>query len=326
MEVLCAGSFMVDIIAPHLPKITPPGGLIYAPQGITLNVGGHAANVSVDLAQLGQNHVAATGCIGKDMLGRYIRETLRKAGVNPMPQIVADISTAKNIALTVEGEDRRFIAELAANTLLSPDHVIRLLRERPRILFLGTIGGLRNIDGDLQRVLEAAHTAGAITIVDVIQPTEPNWDHLIRALQYIDILHLNSNEARLATGLNEPQQAAKELRLQGANTVIVTSASHGLTALQGETIITMPAFNVEEVDSTGAGDALCAGLIHSLNTLKEPAKANCTEFKHALLEGQAAGAICVTSPGATTAVTRANVQKLIAKQGDHILSRSTSSL
>ena len=314
---------MVDIVAPHLPAITPPGGLIYAPQGITINVGGHAANVSVDLAQLGQASVTAAGCIGDDMLGRYIQETLRNAGVQPMPQVLADTPTAKNIALTVEGEDRRFIAELAANTLLSPDHVIGLLQGRPRMLFLGTVGGLRVIDGDLPRVLAAAHAAGATTLVDVIQPTEPDWSHLIRALRHIDILHLNTIEARLATGIDEPLLAAEALRRLGADTVVVTSASEGLTALRGEAKIRMPAFDVEEVDSTGAGDALCAGLMHSLLALRDPARATPTEFKHALLEGQAAGAACVTSPGATTAVNAANVRRLIEEQGDRVLSATS---
>lgn len=325
MEVLCAGSWMVDIVAPHLPAITPPGGLIYAPKGISVNVGGHAANVSVDLAQLGQRGVASTGCVGGDMLGDYIRETLRKAGVDPRPQILAETQTAKNIALTVEGEDRRFIAELAANTLLSPDHVTAQLVDRPRILFVGTIGGLRLIDHDLARVLSAAHMVGALTLVDVIQPTEPDWGHLTPALPHIDVLHLNTLEARLATGVSDPLGAALALRRLGANTVVVSGGSGGLTALRSGEAVKMPAFDVVEVDSTGAGDALCAGMIHNLLSLRDPREATAPEFRAALLEGQAAGAACVTSPGATRAVTAENVRRLIREQGGRVLA-STSSL
>jgi sugar/nucleoside kinase (ribokinase family) len=313
---------MIDIVAPHLPAITPPGGLIYAPEGISVNVGGHAANVSIDLAQLGQSKVAAAGCVGDDMLGKFIRDTLTKAGVEPQPQILLDTHTAKNIALTVEGEDRRFIAELAANTMLAPDHIISLLKRRPRILYLGTIGGLRHVDGDLPRILQAANAAGSMTLVDVIAPTEPNWDHLNRALEEIDILHLNETEAHLATGLKDPAKAAKKLRTRGANTVVVTGAASGLTALHGDTWIKMPAFKVEAVDETGAGDALCAGIIRSLLTLQNPTEATIPEFRQALLWGQAAGAACVTAPGATTAVTAQKVKQLIAEQGERLLTSS----
>ncbi len=323
MDVLCAGSFMIDIVAPHLPAITPPGGLIYAPRGITINIGGHAANVSVDLAQLGQKGVAAAGCVGDDMLGRYIRDTLKGAGVDPRPQVLKSTHTAKNIALTVEGEDRRFIAELAANTLLTLDHVESLLTEAPRILFLGTIGGLKYIDADLKKLLAAAHASGAATVVDVIPPTEPDWSHLTKALGEIDILHLNEDEARRVTGLDDHLSAARKLRRGGANTIIVTRGPSGLVALLDEVEIVMPGFKVEEVDATGAGDALCAGLIHSLMEARDPSRASEDEFMRALLEGQAAGAACVISPGATTAVNSRIVEALLTEQGEAILGAST---
>jgi sugar/nucleoside kinase (ribokinase family) len=84
----------------------------------------------------------------------------------------------------------------------------------------------------------------------------------------------------------------------------------------------MPAFEVKAIDETGAGDALCAGLIHSLLNLKSPSEASLIEFTHALLFGQAAGAACVTAPGATTAVTTKNVKQLIKEQGERILASS----
>jgi sugar/nucleoside kinase (ribokinase family) len=196
--------------------------------------------------------------------------------------------------------------------------------ERPRILYLGTVGGLRHIDANIAEVLDASHRVGALTLVDVIQPTKPDWSHLIPALPHIDVLHLNTLEARLATGVDDPVGAADVLHGQGVKTVVITGGSQGLTAIHGEEKIRMPAFVVEEVDSTGAGDALCAGLIHSLLTLREPLEATHSEFKAALLEGQAAGAACVTAPGATTAVTANNVKRLLLEQGAGILSATSS--
>jgi hypothetical protein len=119
-DVLCSGSFMIDLIAPDLPRLGEPGDLVYAPRGIQIHVGGHAANVAIDLAQLGQSHVAAAGCIGDDVLGGFVEGALEDGGVEVHAERARGASTAKNVALVVEGEDRRFYAELAANTMLSP--------------------------------------------------------------------------------------------------------------------------------------------------------------------------------------------------------------
>jgi len=69
LKVLCAGSFVCDIIAAHLPAMGAPGSLTYAPRGIELAAGGHSANVSIDLSQLGLRGVAAAGAVGEDPLG-----------------------------------------------------------------------------------------------------------------------------------------------------------------------------------------------------------------------------------------------------------------
>ena len=314
---------MIDIVAPHLPEMIAPGGLIYAPHGITVNVGGHAANVAIDLAQLEAEGVAAVGCIGDDILGEFIVNTLKIAGVNPRPEKTQEAGTAKNIALTVEGEDRRFIAELAANTLLSPSHIVKLLDECPRILFVGTIGGLLHVDRHLPEILRKAHKLGSTTFVDVIPPTEPDWSHLTKALPDIDILHLNDDESRLVTKFTDPVLAAEALRNQGAKIVIVTSGHKGLVAAYGKTMIRMPAFRVKEIDSTGAGDALCAGIIHSLLSKQDSQNPTLGTIRAALLEGQAAGAACVSEPGATKAVTRVNVDLLLRSQGEKVIEGTT---
>jgi hypothetical protein len=55
---------------------------------------------------------------------------------------------------------------------------------------------------------------------------------------------------------------------------------------------------------------------------KDPSAAAKDEFMHSLLEGQAAGAACVTAPGATTAVKSQEVEALLKEQGETILGAS----
>jgi sugar/nucleoside kinase (ribokinase family) len=319
-RVLCSGSFMCDLIAPDLPRLGEPGDLIYAPKGIDLHPGGHAANVAISLAQLGRKGVAVAGSIGGDVLGDFMEAELRKNGLQVYPERLS-IPTSKNIVLVVRGQDRRFYAQLAANTMLTPGHVLNALEEtRPEILYQGTIGGLKLVDGELDTILRRAREMGCLTLIDVIRPHEEGWRRLRESLPLTDILHCNGYESEALTGEADPAAAADTILKKGVRLCLVTLGSEGLVAAWGETRLRMPAFGVEEVDQTGAGDAFCAGVIDALlqmgldrNKLVAVAM---SEMKPILLRGSAAGAACVTAPGATTAVTPGKVDALIKEQGE----------
>jgi sugar/nucleoside kinase (ribokinase family) len=82
----------------------------------------------------------------------------------------------------------------------------------------------------------------------------------------------------------------------------------------------MSTFKVPVVDPTGAGDALCSGMIKGLikamrKKRRELSDLSAEELTMILLEGEAAGASCVTMVGTTTAVTESNVKKLLEEQG-----------
>ena len=85
----------------------------------------------------------------------------------------------------------------------------------------------------------------------------------------------------------------------------------------------MPPSSVQAVDATGAGDALCAGLVNSMARLgvdpAELAGAETRDLLTPLMEAQAAGAACVTGIGATANVRRSVTEALIEKQGGRVL-------
>ncbi|MBA7659742.1 putative sugar kinase YdjH [subsurface metagenome] len=321
-RVLCSGSFMCDIIAADLPRLGDPGDLIYAPHGIQIHPGGHAANVAIDLAQLGQTEIAVTGGLGEDLFGDFMEDQLVRLGIEVHAQRMTDVPTSKNVVLVVKDEDRRFYAELAANTMLSPEHVGSALEEtRPKVFYQGTVGGLRLIDPVLDQVLGQAREAGALTFVDVVYPTEGAWRNLRGSLHLIDLLHCNLRESEALTGEGDPSKAADALAQQGVKLAMVTMGSRGLIASTGEAKLRVPAFNVDTLDTTGAGDAFCAGVISSILESEALLPSSRRELTETLLRGAAAGAVCVTATGAPTAVTMVNVQKLIAEQVDELRTR-----
>jgi len=326
MRVLCSGSYLADILVPGLPGIGPPGSLTYAPKGIHLSPGGHSANVAIDLAQLGRSGVHSTGCLGDDALGEYIVKELTRSGVTAHPQVAAGVPTAKNVALIVEGEDRRFIAELTANTLLEPQHVMGLMDElRPSVFYQGTVGGLRYVDQQLGQVLAHAKSLGAATLVDVIPPTG-GWSYLDGAYRHMDCIHLNLYEAMQLTSRKRVHEALNVLTETKVPLILVSDGERGLHASLGEVKIRMPAFSVRAVDQTGAGDALCAGLIDSVSrrglSLGGLGEADTDVILCVLMEAQAAGAACVTGIGATTNVVRNITEALIREQGGRVLEAS----
>lgn len=319
MSILCSGSFAADILVPDLPYIGPPGSLTYAPSGISLSPGGHSANVAINLAQLEAQNVHAVGSIGRDEMGNFLVEQLRNRGVTPLPEIHEDSTTAKNVALLVKGEDRRYIAEFTANSMLTSHHLLASLGEvNPSIFYQGTLGGLPDIEKNLPEILGETEKKGVLNLIDVIVPSN-GWGYLFPALAFIHILHANQLEAKHLTG-KDPHDAITELNRAGVKLVIISDAQHGVIAGTDTNRFEMPAYNVEQRDPTGAGDALSAGILRyiqrnnlTLDEITEP-----ETIVELLLFGQAAGAACVTGLGATTAVTMQNVKNLLEQQKEQV--------
>ena len=320
MSILCSGSFVADILVPDLPHIGPPGSLTYAPSGIALSPGGHSANVAINLAQLEAKNVYAVGSIGHDEMGNFLIEQLKNRGVKPLPEIHEDSTTAKNVALLVKGEDRRYIAEFTANSMLTTKHLrASISKVKPGILYQGTLGGLPDIEQNLPEILDDTRKIGALNFIDVIIPSN-GWDYLFPARAFIHILHANQLEAKSLTGRSDPHDAITELNKAGVKLVIISDAQHGVIAGTGTHQFEMPAYSVEQRDPTGAGDALSAGVIShiqrnriTLDEITDP-----ETILQLLLYGQAAGAACVTGLGATTAVTMQNVKNILEQQKEQV--------
>lgn len=322
MSILCSGSFVADILVPDLPNIGPPGSLTYAPNGIHLSPGGHSANVAINLAQLDAKRIYAVGSIGRDEMGKFLVEQIKNRGVTPLPEIQENSTTAKNVALLVKGEDRRYISELSANSLLTSAHLKASINDvKPKIFYQGTLGGLPDIEKNLHEILDS--NKDLLNFIDVIMPSN-GWGYLESASPFIHILHANQLEAYNLTGENDPHRATRKLNQMGIQLAIISDAQNGVLAGTKTHHIEMPAYQVSQRDPTGAGDALSAGIIwfiqknnYSINDLLDPEVI--IEF---LLYGQAAGAACVTGLGATTNVNMKNVKSILKQQRDKVKSQT----
>ena len=327
MLVTCAGIMVADIILTDLPKVCQPSELVFAPRGISLHIGGHAANVPIDLVKLGlkRSEVSAVGTVGKDPYGDFIESILAEYEIPVHIRKIEEAGTAKSVILVVKGEDRRVYHDVGANYFLNPDYVRAILREeRPLIFYIGATGLLGKFDEQLREVLEEAKAQNCITFINPVTPYQHGWEDLREALELVDVFHCNDFEASDMTGVGEFRQALTSISEEGAKLAIVSIGEKGLVAAARKMVFEMPAFKVPVVDPTGAGDAFCAGIIHAfakMGRLPDISKLSTDNIVDILLHGEAAGAACVTGVGTTTSVTAQKVNELILQQGMEIRKR-----
>lgn len=297
-DVICVGLIVADLVCAPIRKFPAEGGLITT-EGIELTIGGCAANVSTDLAKVDVS-VALVGCVGNDPLGRNVLAELRSNGVNCDAVRESETAqTATTMVVNIQGQDRRFIHAVGANTELSGAEVSDALLENARVLYVGGFGLNPELSGDNVRALfERAQQRSVTTILDVVlDDVEACRTMLKQALPATEIVLPNQDEARLLTDLTDPDRQADCFLNWGASAVVVTQGAEGaLYRDQHGNRYSQPAFPVDQVDGTGGGDAFASGYIYALLQGASPARC--------LVYGSAMGASCVRRAGATTGVFR----------------------
>lgn len=327
MLISICGIAVTDIVAVNLSKVAEPGELIFTP--IQVCIGGHALNVSVDLAQMGipEEKISVIVSVGEDIFGRFLEENLARTSMKKHI-LRSESPTSKDLILVVEGEDRRFHVDVGANLRLSLEHMYKSLEEDdPLIFYLGGVGMLGKTDSELEGICRKAKELGCVVFADIVTPYRKKWDFIIPAFKWIDVFHCNDFEAKMITGETNLSDAAEAISNLGVKVSIVTLGKEGLLARIPKAWMEIPAFNVKTLDPTGAGDAFCAGILQQL--IQEPhltslKKRNgidwltIDQWKEMLINGSAYGAACCMQAGTTTSVKSEHVKRLIEEQGARI--------
>ena len=328
MKILTCGFAILDILAVGLKKLPKPGEVVHAPHGIKFWIGGHPINVSMDLRQLGckQGDVAASFAVGDDFAGEFIRKKLEDAGIITFVQSVKEADTGRTIVLVLQGQDKSFIDFSGANLHLSLKHVVDSISKFSPNIFYLACGILGKFDYEIDRVLALCKSQGMITFLD-IAPSRKDWSFLLKALKYVDIFHLNSDELRWVSGSRSIIKGLVKLHELGVKLPVVTGGELGAFLLARGKCLRQPSFKVRVIDPTGAGDAFCAGLIKYIVdrgfSESELINLSSEEYAEMLLFAQAAGAACVESIGTTTGVKPERIVELLRSQGEKVLSLTT---
>ena len=271
-SVVIVGSLNLDLVVQvaHLPQ---PGETLPGSDFLMLP-GGKGANQACAAGRLAHpNSVAMIGCVGVDLYGQQLLESLRAAGVDER-NVRSTREAATGIALIVveESGQNQIVVIPGANDCLRPPEVTEALTA------LGGSHLLLQLETPMDTVTAAAGCARALGMTVILDPA-PARVLPAALLRGVNILTPNESEALALLGapgnhipLAEAAGIARQLLGLGPQHVILKLGEQGAFLAEGERACHFPVRSVAAKDATAAGDcfngALAAGLAEGM-TLDE---------------------------------------------------------
>lgn len=299
MDVVGLGASSVDYV--NLLPVTPSADGAHSKVRISSHFvacGGQVANAMAACAALGLR-TRFVGPIGNDANGRRVREALAARGVDVARAIVRDAANQFAVILVDERSGERIVLwDRDPRLLLPVDDIDASLFSDARALHVD--------DVDEQAATAAAGLAAARGMV-VTSDIDRVSEHTPGLVARVTVPVFAEHVPAALTGEPDPERALRRLRLPHHVLVCVTLGTRGALALDGDRVVHSPAFHVETVDTTGAGDVFRAGLIYGI-LRRWPAE-------RTLRFANAAAAMSCTKLGAMTSVPAlSEVEALLARQ------------
>jgi sugar/nucleoside kinase (ribokinase family) len=264
MTVVTLGVHIVDVLARPVESI-PDGQDTHLLEQIRITAAGAAAGTAVDLARLGVD-VFSMGAVGDDELGDFLLMVMGRHGVD-VAGIVrknGEQTAASILPIRPDGGRPSFHVP-GANLSLS---LADLDRERvlgAKVVHLGGMDVTWGLyDPAFFALLDEARRGGTVVTMDLLSNMPDLMQGARSFLPHIDYLLPNEEQALLMSGASGVEEAATALLGEGPTAVLVTLGGEGSLIATASGITRVPALDVPVVDTTGCGDAYCAGFIAGL--------------------------------------------------------------
>ena len=256
-RILVIGSANTDLVM-RVPRCPRPGESMFGHSFATVT-GGKGANQALAAARLGATTTFA-GCVGDDAFGSMQRASLAAEGVD-LAAFLSHPTAPTGTAVILVGDDGQnaIVVTPGANAAVTVDAVAALA---PDIAAADVL--LLQLEIPLEAVAEALRIARAHNTLSILDagPAQRVAPDLLAAA---DIVSPNETEAEALTGIAvvddaSARAAASALRVMGAREVVLKLGARGALYVGDSETAYVPAFRVDAVDTTAAGDAFTAAL------------------------------------------------------------------
>jgi ribokinase len=294
-RVVVVGSINMDLVT-QAPRFAGPGETILGDRFLTVP-GGKGANQAVAAARLGAE-VALIGATGDDAFGRQLRQGLAAEGIDLTHTVQLDDCASGTASITVAGGENQIIVIPAANALVTPAQV-----EQAQALVARADVVLVQMEIPLETV-EATLRLGQRLGVPVILNPAPAQRLPAEWVKLARYVTPNQHELAILLGADSTEDFRILMRRTPCPVVLTRGAEGAWYREEGEPVH-QPGFEIDVVDSTGAGDTFNAALAVFLHK----------GLPRAVRKACAAAALSVTRLGAQGAMpTLHEVETLLAQQ------------
>lgn len=233
------------------------------PGQVHRSAGGVARNIAENLARLG-HPVRLVSALGRDAAGRWLRAATAHAGVDVRGCIAVDGAATAHY-LSLHGPDGGLLQAVNDMAVLDALTPARLAREGGRLRTAAAIVVDANLTEDALAWLFAQDLPAPV-FADAVSATKAA--RLRPWLHRLHLLKLNRAEAAAlgAPALHRAEARRRfvaRLRAAGVGHVALSLGGGGLRLALADVQTERPPWPVAIANTTGAGDALMAGLIHA---------------------------------------------------------------
>jgi ribokinase len=303
-KIVVIGSSNVDLLMKmgHLPE---KGETVTDAEFFQV-YGGKGANQAVAAARAGGN-IAFVNCVGEDAYTPQMVQNYKNDGIDTRFVFHEKGIASGHALIMIGGEGMNYLSVApGANYKLTPakiDEAMPIIDDAAMIVMQYEIP-----EETIKYVIDLANKKG----IPVMWNCAPARTFDLSYIPKINILVLNEVEAGFLAELTieteaDAEKAAQKLVDCGVEKVIITLGSKGAFVVTKTEKVTVPAFKVEAVDTTAAGDTFCGAFTVALVEGKF--------LKESLRFASAAAAISVTRMGAQpSAPTRKEIESFLDKQ------------
>ena len=256
-KLVVLGSINMDLVV-RCTAIPTPGQTVMASSSNEF-CGGKGANQAV-AASMVNAQVDMIGCVGSDAFADRLIENLRqhRVGTEHIERSGGASSGLAVIAVDDRGQNSIMVVA-GANACITRDQV-----ENARALIASSDVLLVQLEIPVEAVLTGIQIAKEEGVRVILDPA-PALTHCPAELFQVDLICPNESEAAAMVGhavdtYETAISAAHTLQSRGALHVAVTMGDKGTILLTGSDHHVVPAFDINAVDSTAAGDAFAGAL------------------------------------------------------------------